>query len=74
MDAALDGLGVYSLKCVLVNVEIPPVLFGTTHSQKRETTWCYRKPNAYLLLSQCKASNLILNLNKTTSQKVNSAT
>ena len=36
MDAALDGLGVYSLKCVLVNVEIQPVLFGTTHSQKEK--------------------------------------
>ena len=33
--------------------------FRTTHSHKRETTWCYRTPNAYLLLSPCKLSNLI---------------
>ena len=25
------------------------VLFRTTHSQKRETTWCYRKPYTYFL-------------------------
>ena len=40
------------------NVEIHPVFFRTTHSHKRETTWCYRKPNKYLLLSACKLSNL----------------
>ena len=32
----------------------------TLFVHRRETTWCYRKPNTHLLLSPCKLSNLIL--------------